>query len=160
MIPPGAAAGPRGASGFGEVPLPRARALATCLPSLHSSMGNRRRCRARGWRGWWQPAGVQAAVARRSTSSARPTACGSRPLAPTLGLLPASWALGRFTAATGRAEPGSRARELGCRMAAARVRPEPQSLLVVAGVLRGSEASEGAGMGLEGGYTQGVWIAP
>lgn len=42
-----AAAGPRGASGLGEVPLPRARALATCLPSLHSSMGNRRRRRSR-----------------------------------------------------------------------------------------------------------------
>lgn len=148
MISPGAAAGPRGASGLGEVPLPRARALATCLPSLHSSMGNRRRCRARGWRGWWLPAGVQAVEAGRSTSSARPTACGSRPLAPTLGLLPAS-CLGAIYGghrAGGAWLPGAR---VGLRHG---------------GCLREARAPELAWCcrwcPLEGGYTQGVWIAP
>lgn len=70
-----AAAGPRGASGLGEVPLPRARALATCLPSLHSSMGNRRRRRSR--------AGAGGGSRRGSCGRRRP---GVRPPQPGPGL--------------------------------------------------------------------------
>lgn len=93
-------------------------------------MGNRRRWRVRGWGwgGWWQPAAVRAG--------------GGGPeidfLGPADGLWlpplhahpwPSAGELGPWAVYGGgdRAEPGSGTRELGCGMAAARVRPEPRA---------------------------------
>lgn len=123
-----AAAGPRGASGLGEVPLPRARALATCLPSLHSSMGNRRRRRSRAGAGGGsrrgscgrrrpgvrlpQPGPGLAAPAPFRPRGARP------PLAFSLRVGP----LGGLRLRPGGAKAPGRA-SLGCGMAAACLRP-------------------------------------
>lgn len=106
----------------------------------------------------------------RSPSPARSRACGSRPLppegrAPTLGLQLACWALGRFTAAAGRAEPRLR----GARVWAAAWRlpargpgaPEPAWCGPPPTPRptghRGRGRGPGSGARL---HPRGVWIAP
>lgn len=121
-----AAAGPRGASGPGVVPLPRARALQTCLPSsLHSSMGNRRCRRSRVGAGGGSRRGSRAAEAGSLPSPAGARACspfparGARPpLAFSLRVGP----LGGLRPRSGGAEAPGRA-SLGCGLVTTCLRP-------------------------------------
>lgn len=164
--PLGAAAGPRGASGLGEVPLPRARALATCLPSLHSSMGNRRRRRSRAGAGGGSHRGV-AGGGGREFAFLCPVPGSRLPPLPTRRTRAHPWPsaceLGPWAVyGGGRAEPrlrGARVWAAAWRLPALRPRapepawcgrPRPPGY-------RGRGRGPGSGARL---HPRGVWIAP